>query len=187
MKHFKFIIVFTLFFTGCCIIKHTDYYILTEFEQTLVSYNSFQDLNFVDEEGNTFIASSSPQENIFEVRYDERYGCDEIEFETITSTLRFDSQDLFLHILLEAAEPSFMEFEIQSNGTTVLNPICSLNDEIEIQEQFQDITIQGSEYQNVLVIQSCDSDSPISRIIYSTTNGIQFIEFESGKWWRLDI
>lgn len=106
----------------------------TDFEQTLVPYSSFQNLNFTDEEGNTFIASSSPQENIVEVRYAAPHGCDEIEFETSTSTLRFDSQDLFLNILLEAAEPSFIEFEIQSDETSLLNSTCFLNGETEIQE-----------------------------------------------------
>lgn len=54
---------------------------LTDFEQTLVPYLTFQNLNFIDEEGNTFIANSSPQENIVEVRYTERYGCGEVEFD----------------------------------------------------------------------------------------------------------
>jgi hypothetical protein len=51
----------------------------------------------------------------------------------------------------------------------------------------QDITLQGYTFNNVLVLENSNEDDIYSTIIYSKTNGIEFILFEDGSWYkRLD-
>jgi len=159
---------------------------LNEFEKSLIPYKSYQEFNFIDEEGNTFIATSQPQENIVKVRHINPHGCDQEEVETITSALNFDSKDLVIDIILEANFIANMTLQRDSNRLSPFILTCDFDYNKQIQEHLQNITIHGFEFQNVLIFEHCSKNSQINRIIYSTTNGIEFIEFNYGKWFKLN-
>jgi len=48
----------------------------------------------------------------------------------------------------------------------------------------QDITLQGFTFDNVLVLENVVEGNSSSKIIYSKTNGIEFILFEDGSWYK---
>lgn len=55
-----------------------------------------------------------------------------------------------------------------------------------IDDNLQDISINGFNFEDVLVIENNGRATPfnITKIIYSKTNGIEFILFEDGTWYK---
>ena len=48
----------------------------------------------------------------------------------------------------------------------------------------QNITLNGFSFNNVLVLEKVSEGGSINKIIYSKTNGIEFILFEDGTWYK---
>lgn len=48
----------------------------------------------------------------------------------------------------------------------------------------QNITLNGFSFNNVLVLEKVSEGGTINKVIYSKTNGIEFILFEDGTWYK---
>lgn len=79
-----------------------------------------------------------------------------------------------------------MTLQRDSNRLSLFILTCDSDYNKQIQGHWQNITIHGFEFQNVLIFEHCSKNSQINRIIYLTTNGIKFIEFNYGKWFKLN-
>jgi len=189
MKNYILIIFFFTIISGCCKDELVESYGLNEFEKTLIPYNSLQDLKFIDEEGNIFIANSQPKESVLDLDRAGPESCEITEFEVETSFLDFQSKNISIKLELVASD--FTDFILRtSNSTPNLNERFDLACEglfsMTIEERLTNLTIDSFEYQNVLVFQNCSESIQIEKIIYSLVNGIEFIKFNEGKWLKLN-
>lgn len=189
MKIYKLSFLLFLVINGCCKDEIVETKTLDEFEKSLISYNSLQELNFIDDQGNTFIATSQPKESMFDTRRSGPESCRLFEYERETSSLNFQSQDILIRI--ELNNESFTEFFLTvTREQSLLNEKFGLECEglfnLTIQERLTGLMVNQFDFQNILVFQNCSESAEIVKIIYSPTNGIEFIEFNNGKWLKLD-
>ena len=71
------------------------------------------------------------------------------------------------------------------NGQFSNELVLGINSQI-IDDYLQNISINGFNFQDVLVIENNGRATPsnITKVIYSKTNGIEFILFEDGTWYK---
>lgn len=189
MKKIFSIFAVSLIIHSCCKDEIVESYKLNVFEKILIPYTSYQEFNFIDDQGNTFIANSQPKESQI---YTDRVGpesCRLIEFERETNFLNFQSKGILIKLELIADEFTYFSLRITSensdnNGRFDLG--CQGLFNLSIQERLTDISINQFEFKNVLVFQNCSESTGIERIVYSNINGIEFIEFDDGKWLKLN-
>lgn len=81
-------------------------------------------------------------------------------------------------------------FGIELNNNTIYNRLYTSEFNISLDEIVEDITIADFYFENVIILKQLsnnESNHDIDTIIYSKTNGIEFILFEDGSWYkRLD-
>jgi len=70
---------------------------------------------------------------------------------------------------------------VSQNYLKIMNQI-----DINLDHSLQNINIYGMEFQNVLVLENTNKDGTwnIDKILYSKTNGIEFILFADGTWYK---
>ena len=190
MKKILFLIAVTLLFYGCgCEDEIVESYKLNEFEKSLIPYESYQELSFIDDEGNTFIANSQPKENIIDTNRAGPESCRLTEYEEETNFLNFQSKNILIKLELTADNFTYFSLGITSENSDnngLFDLACEELFNLSIQERLTDISINQFEFQNVLVFQNCSESTEIERIVYSNINGIEFIEFNNGKWLKLN-
>ncbi|WP_289040500.1 hypothetical protein [uncultured Zobellia sp.] len=189
MKLYKLSFLLFLVLGGCCKDEIVESKELNEFEKSLIPYNSFQELNFIDEQGNTVIANSQPKESIFDKRRAGPESCRLFEYEREINSLNFQSQNILIKI--ELNNESLTDFFL-----TVIREHALPNEKFDlacdelfsltIQERLTNLTVNQFDFENILVFQNCSESAEIVKIIYSPTNGIEFIEFDNGTWLKLD-
>ncbi len=179
----------TLITSGCCRDEIVDSYRLNQFDKTLIPYNTYEELKFINEEGNIVIINSQPKTTSIS---SDRYGpesCRLFETEAARTYLYIPYMELGLDIIVSSF--SSTAFTIRT-----LNQDASLNASFDlacvglfdrsIEERFTNISIGEFNFQNIVVFQDCQGYSPITQIIYSIENGVEFTEFSDGKWLKLD-
>lgn len=188
MKFYKLSFILFLIISGCCKDEIVESYRLNEFEKSLIPYTSYQELTFIDDEGNTFIANSQPKESLIDTGRAGPESCRLTEYEKETTILNFQSKGLFIKLELTADYFTHFSLEITSNNSAnngLFDLACEGLFNLSIQERVTDTSINQFDFQNVLIFQNCSESTEIKRIIYSTINGIEFIEFNNGKWLKL--
>ena len=189
MKFYKLSLILYLVLSGCCKDEIVESESLDEFEKSLIPYTSFQDLNFIDDQGTTIIAASQPKESMFDTRRAGPESCRLFEYEREINSLNFQSLDILIRI--ELNNESFTDFFLivireQSLPNEKFDLACEELFNLNIQERLKSLTVREFNFQNVLVFQNCSESAEIVQIIYSPTNGIEFIEFNNGAWLKLD-
>ena len=160
-KVFLILLFATLITSGCCRDEIVDSYRLNQFEKTLIPYNTYEELKFINEEENIVIINSQPKTTSIS---SDRYGPESCRlFET-------EATSTYLYI------PN-LELRLACVGLF----------DRDIEERFTDISIGEFNFQNIVVFQDCQGYSPITQIIYSIENGVEFIEFSNGKWLKLNL
>ena len=190
MKNFILTIFFLAIISGCCKDELVASYKLNPFEKTLIPYNSLQDLEFIDEDGNIFIANSQPKESILDLDRAGPESCELTEFEVETSSLKFQTKNILIELELVANYDTY--FVLINTGTMPTKTYeqfdlaCEGLFNTPIEERLTNLTINSFEFQNVLEFQNCSESSQIEMIIYSLVNGIEFIKFRDGTWLKLN-
>lgn len=188
MKFYKIIVVFLLIFSGCCKDEIVKIYRLNNFEKSLIPYNSYQELSFIDDEGNMIIANAQPKESIIETRRPGPESCQLTEYEKEKSSLNFPFNDIVIRLDLESGSSTHFTL-IASSENTFNNGnfeiACEGLFNFSIQERLTDVSINEFDFQNVLIFQDCRESTEILQIVYSSINGVEFIEFKDGKWFKL--
>lgn len=185
-----FCLIIILSMLGCCRDQIVSSYKIPEdqkylipFEQdAILSYTSQQDISF----------SASAKQKKIEV-VEERTGPDscnlwafevlkssifihkfELKFEFILSK-GFGDDDLILSMKRLFEDGSYQDYHIEnSNGQNQFS-----------EDLFTEIEINGFVFDNVLILKTSYLSS-INQIIYSSENGIEYIEFDDGRYLKLD-
>ncbi len=190
MKKILPLFAITLLIYSCiCEDEIVESYKLNEFEKSLIPYTSYQELGFVDDEGNTFIANSQPKESIIDTNRAGPESCRLTEYEEETNFLNFQSKGILIKLELTADNFTYFSLGITSENSDnngLFDLACEGLFNLSIQERLTDISINQFDFQNVIVFQNCSESTEIERIIYSNINGIEFIEFNDGKWIKLN-
>lgn len=193
MKLHKITLILFLIISGCCKDEIVQSNKLNEFEKSLIPYISYQELTFIDNEGNTFIANSQPKEIIIDTDREGPESCRLTEYEEETNFLNFPSKDILLKLELRANYGTYFSLTVASesdnnnnNNNGRFDLACEGLFNLSIEERLTDLSINQFDFQNILVFQNCSESTEIEQIIYSTINGIEFIEFSDGKWLKLN-
>lgn len=184
MKNSYIILILLIIFTGCCQNEIIQTSFLSESEKHIIPYTSFQNLNFVDDEGTIFTATTSPAENEIITEYVYPHGCEQKEVEILKSSLSIPLKDLNINIELRADDRNSLSV---LNSTYPYGYACQSSYDYHIQELYMDITLYEFEFKNVILFEDCSVGGEVERIIYSTTNGIEFIELTYGRWLKLSF
>ncbi len=74
---------------------------------------------------------------------------------------------------------------IQFNNNVDYNNLVLKNpQEVNFDTLLSDIEISGFSFSDVLVLEKVSEGGTINKVIYSKTNGIEFILFEDGTWYK---
>lgn len=189
MKFYKVTLILFLIISGCCKDKIVESNRLNEFEKSLIPYISYQELTFIDDEENTFIANSQTKEIIIDTDRAGPESCRLTEYEKETNFLNFPSKDILLKLELTANYDTYFSLTITSESTNNngrFDLACEGLFNLSIEERLTDLSIYQFNFQKILIFQNCSESTDIERIIHSTINGIEFIEFNDGKWFKLN-
>ena len=188
MKFNKLAFIALLIVSGCCEDEIVESYRFNEFEKNLIPYTSFEELRFIDNEGNTFVNNSQPKDHVVDVDRAGPESCQLTEYEQETNFLYFQSQDiLFKFELTTHYETNFTltstSESTENNGRFEL--ACAGLFGSSIEERLTDLSIDQFDFQNVLVFQDCSESTEIERIVYSPVKGVEYLEFRDGRWLKL--
>ena len=188
MKLDKITLILFFIISGCCNDEIVESFRLNEFEKSLIPYDSYNELTFIDNDGNTFIANSQAKESIIDTSRPGPESCQLTEYEYETNFLDFQSKDILIKLELSSLYDTSFSLSLTSdnsdnNGVFYLS--CEGLFNLSIEERLTDISINQFDFQNVLIFQNCSESTEIERIVYSNINGIEFIEYNNGKWLKL--
>lgn len=162
-----------------CTCKEISDLSLTEYQQTLIPYQSADVLIFEDQNKQSIQAQVTAKIRD-DFSYVESESCDPAIAERELASLRIPAIDRSFEIRVNARIPTFeIAFE-----NSVYWPSCPYDEVLE--ENLTDVTVDGYVYQDVFQFAFCAFiDSEIEFILYSPTNGVEFIKFEDGTYLRL--
>lgn len=174
---------------GCCKSELIREDRLTEYEKSLIPYESFSSINFVDNHGNRVSATSEFKE-LEIMTYQEEEQCDYETYEYLSVNIRFEYNDLVLQISIasfnDIVELGILSLKPAPPGHIHYSLSCIGDHSRPIENKLTDISILGFDYYSVFVFVDCDQGSEISKIIYSPEKGIELIEFETGDYIKLE-
>lgn len=169
-----------------CPDDQTNTFLLNEFENRIIPFQTITTLSFTDENLNEFDGSYS--EKLTEIK-DIDSGNDEecyaTNIETQFIVLTIPDKNLRLEISLRKSRNDRTTFSIENIPGLFVIEECSTLVE-NIQEKLIDVDIRNFSYASVFEFKACDDNSDINRILYSLENGIEFIEFDDDTYLRLN-
>jgi hypothetical protein len=171
---------------GCCKPENLYESELTEYEKSLIPYESYSSIDFVDNLGNPISARTQLKELKLNAHQNEE-ECDYETFEYLSLIVRINYNDLILDINIGSFKDN-VSLNIQTitpHPRASYSLTCFGDHSRPIENKLTDVSIFGFEYQDVFVFEDCNQGSEISRIIYSPKRGIELIEFESGAYIKL--
>jgi hypothetical protein len=164
---------------------------LTEFEKSLIPYNSFDNSYFLDETGNTIRASFDPR--IYE-NSTERDGLDSCllkEYESLNGAFRFISRNLELTLNLKSSYEK-RQFKINEYyygsdnfGIDFFQGGEDIFENIFFDLRLENVTLLNFEYIDVIVLENFSGESQIDKIIVSPQKGIEFILYKNESYLKL--
>lgn len=174
MKKLLLLLLFIIV-SSCCSNKDNITYNFTNEEKTLVPYQEQNVLKWQNSEGSTFNGIVLSKNS--KIREISDSDCKQIEGESIE--VRFNISDSSFYLTLDKWDGSSVDLSISSNAgrenqITFYNSITDINN-------FGTVNLNGEVFENSIKI---DGNLPNNTLIYSKTNGIEFILFEDGTWYK---
>lgn len=164
----------------------TDNFMLNEFENGIIPFQSTTSVNFTDENSNQISGSYSEKETIIQ---DIDSGNDEECFATNIETqfiiLTIPNENLSLEITLGKSRGNRTTFTIENIPDLFVIDEC-LGIVENIEQKLTNIIIEGFEFNSVYEFKSCSENSSIERIIFSRQNGIEFIKMNNNRYLKLN-
>jgi hypothetical protein len=179
-------LIFPVFvLSSCCESEITDTYSLTDYEKSLITVTEYIDIQYVDQNNSYWYASTQPKEHVI---YNESAGAESCKYtqnERLWTFLNFVSKSFAIQIELVADHGttfSLCEYGINAPSSGDCFGLDCNGPYLPIEERVTDISIQGFDFTNIFVFENCTKKSSIKRILYSTENGIEFIEYANGDY-----
>jgi hypothetical protein len=176
-------------FTGCCNEQLIDTYLLSEYDKSLIPFNDYQDLIYINENGQNIKASTQPRIINLERDYRGPESCEYWEVESLSNFINFPQNGFSIQLGIGTFNDlSFfgLEYVIPNSDnsdneyfTELMNPF---------NEQVVDINLNGFEFKNVFVFNNnyLNENSKIDLILYSSEGkGVELISFSDGKFLKL--
>lgn len=186
----KIIISFILL---CCLVSCCQDEIVTSYEisedtKDIIPFNQDRTLIYVSQQDITFTASAKQKK--LEINT-ERLGaesCDLIANEILTSSVFISTFEFGFKFILEKDWFDRLNFHVErywkDGGSQIFKTDCDQSSFYNA-DSFTDIVINGYSFSNVLIVDNCQADSGIDRIIFSPENGIEYVDFNDGRFLKL--
>ena len=176
-------------FSGCtCEESVIDTYLLSEYEKSLIPYNDYQDLYYINENDQKIKATTQPRIIKIEKQNPGPESCEYWEVESISNFINFTQSgfSIFLNIGTFNDITSFsLEYVIPDSDNTgneyFENLINPSNEQV--------VNFNGVEFENVYVFNNnfLNEESKIELILYSAVGkGVELISFKDGKYLKLE-
>ena len=179
---------FILLFTSCCKDQIVNSFLLTDFEKEIIPYSGGENFTFVNENGESITAVSTPVERITDTERPGPESCDLSEYQMLNSRLRFQSLQFDIAIEITSLFGSKMQLRDIRYGEYDFRRFYLEREYGElptIEESLKDISIADFHFENVLVFRNYDESSELHRIIISPQIGIVFIEYNNGNYLKI--
>lgn len=190
----KLLILFTLISFLSCNDDDSDsvYYELNDFEVSVLSNEEAQSVQFQNQIGETFGAEVTAT-----TREQANASSDGIDYtlDSMLKDLNFTNDENNFRIIIFKNTSDLIEFKVlrlndvgQIGGIHEVFQIEGCSPGVENLESHLEssVTVQGFTYENAFVLTQCESNEPssITQIIYSLSDGLVFIEYEDGSYYR---
>lgn len=179
-KQFILFLFVSYFFIGCCNNPEIMTYRFNETEKEYVPYKLNETVMFITSETETLKGSIS--EINARTETSDRGNCTEIIYEKITSQIRLNNLETFYITLTKSdlSTPfviSYTKDGFQMDYTTKYKDFSEI--------KFSNISFNNLSFENAILFNTHNENGEIiSNIVYSKTNGIEFILFEDGTWYK---
>ena len=161
--------------SSCCNNPDTITYNFTNDEKALVPYQKQDVVKWQNNEGSVF--NVNILEKTSQIRERSSYDCKSFEGETIEVKFNIDNSPYYL--TLDKWDDSRIDLSISSNigkGNQI-----TFYSSINKTSSFGTVEFNGEIFENSIEI---NGNVPNNTLIYSKTNGIEFILFEDGTWYK---
>ena len=188
--HFKLIAILLItVLSGCCNEELIDSYLLSDYEKSLIPFNDYHDLIYINELGQNIKASTQPR--IINLERNQRgpESCEYWEVESLSNFINFPHNGFSIQLSIGTFNDlSFfgLEYVIPDSDnsgneyfTELMNPF---------NEQVVDINLNGFEFKNVFIFNNnyLNENSKIDLILYSSEGkGVELISFLDGTFLKL--
>jgi len=182
------ILVFSL--TACCEPELIASYLLTDYEKSLITTTDYHDLIYLESSGQRFLATTQPRERVINTQSERGEKCGYTEHERIWTFINFERKGFSIKVEIDLADGQNFWLYKYANDSASRDAEFNLNcggNPIPFEYQITDISISGFNFRNVFVFEDCSKKSDMTRIIYSAKNGIEFIEFKNGDYYKLNV
>jgi len=162
-------------------------YIFTSFERNIIPYSGAENYTFVDENGESITAVSTPVKLITDTERPGPESCELSQYQELKSRLRFESLNFDIAIEINSIYQTHMQLFDQRYGEYDIRRLHLEREYGEfpfLEESLRNLSIAGFDFENVLVFNDNNDHSELHRIIYSPQNGIEFIEYDNGSYLR---
>jgi len=184
---FYLIIIFSIM--GCCRDQVVSNYKIPEDEKYLIPFQQDTVLNYISQQDISFSGNASQKR--IEI-LEERPGpdsCDLWEFEVLKSSVFINIFELKFEFILSRSfgdDELFLSMKriFRGGGHQDYQLINANERNFFSEDLFTDIEINGFTYNNVLIFKT-SLLSEINQVVYSVENGIEYIDFEDGRYLKL--
>lgn len=176
-----------IFITSCgCADDGTNNFMLSEFENEIIPFQSATSVRFKNENTEQFIGTySEKQTKIRDIDSGNDEECFATNIETQFIVLTIPDKNLTIEITLSKSRGNQTTFTIEKIPELFVVDDCFGIIE-NIEEKLKNVNIQGFEFNGVYDFKTCSDNSEIERIIYSRQNGIEFIDFNNNSYLKLN-
>ncbi|MBZ9632180.1 hypothetical protein LB465_15465 [Salegentibacter sp. LM13S] len=185
MRKYYLIILVTLL-TGCCKEEVLGEDPLSDYEKELIPYNGYDEIEYLNEDGQIILAQSTPTKIESDRWKPGPESCSFTEYERSYSHLFFSSEDFTLKLEINKSYDGEFTIEIGRGESYIFSQGCRIFLDQPIEERITNISLAGDDFTNVLVFENCSADSKISKILYSSEKGIEYLEFSNGSFYKIN-
>lgn len=173
-----FSIVFLIVFTISCGCNETlTIFTLTDQEKAIVSYKLNDAVQWIDNNNTTH---NGIVNDVIDRYSEDKTDCNRVKTNDLLHYLQFEN--FKYEITLVKMGQNYTRLVIQEYIDNRITK--SFQRSIKL-DNFTTIEFNGTTYQNaVLLKQSVLDGEPFGHLVYSKTNGIEFILFEDGTWYK---
>lgn len=177
MKKIFVLMLLTIIIVGCKCEETLTVYTLTE-EEKAIPYQLHQSINWVDNNNITHSGSVIKITEDYNIDGGGPEECYEVQYNRLISHIQFNN--FKYEILLEKRSQTDVDLVIQEYIDNTTTKSFTGNP-----KNFTTIELNGETYENAILLkQRGVNNMPFGHLVYSRTNGIEFILFEDGTWYK---
>ena len=169
-----FSIVFLIAFTVSCSCNETlTVFTLNEQEKTIVPYKLNDTVQWVDNKNATYKGIVN---DVIDRYSEDKTDCDRVKFNDLLHYIEFDN----FKYLITISKSNIIRLGIHEYANDKSTKYFTGNP-----NDFATVEFNGETYENAILLkQSVLDDMPFGHLVFSKKNGIEFILFKDGTWYK---